>query len=253
MKLVRFMYRGAEAAGILRGEEIALCQGSLFGKLTETGTMLRAAEVRLLPPVRPEKILCVGLNYMDHIVESKAEKPEAPVNFSKGPGTVIGMGDEIRYPVKMSERVDYEGELAVVIGKTAKDVGEAEAAAHILGYTCANDVTARDLQTDTNQWTVAKGFDTFCPLGPCIATDVDPGSLEIRLTLNGEERQHSNTRHLLFTPAYLVSYLSHIFELHPGDVILTGTPEGIGPMEIGDTVKVEIEGIGALTNVVGKR
>ncbi|MCI8464666.1 MAG: fumarylacetoacetate hydrolase family protein [Lachnospiraceae bacterium] len=253
MKLVRFVYQGAEALGTLKGEEISLCEGSLFGELKETGMVIKAAEVHFLPPVKPEKVLCVGLNYMDHVVESKVEKPELPVIFSKGPGTVIGARDEIRYPVKMSKRVDYEGELAVVIGKTARDVEEGEAAAYILGYTCANDVTARDLQTDINQWTVAKGFDTFCPLGPCIATDLDPGNLEIRLTLNGEERQHSNTRHLLFKPTYLVSYLSHIFELHPGDVILTGTPEGIGPMEIGDMVTVEIEGIGALTNVVGKR
>ncbi|MGE0076198.1 MAG: fumarylacetoacetate hydrolase family protein, partial [Sphaerochaetaceae bacterium] len=160
-----------------------------------------------------------------------------------------GPGQQIVYP-PLSKRVDYEAELAIVIGRTASKVSEADANSYILGYTCANDVTARDLQPHEGQWTVAKGFDTFLPLGPVITDEVDPTALKITSRLNGTVCQSSNTRNLIFGCTYLVSYLSHIMTLYPGDVILTGTPSGIGPMQPGDTIEVEIEGIGILRNTV---
>lgn len=178
------------------------------------------------------------------------EAPAEPMLFAKPSTAVIGPGEAIMYPQKLSERVDYEGELAVVIGRMCREVPASRAADVVLGYTCANDVTARDLQARDGQWTRAKGFDTFCPLGPWIETEADPADLAISTTVNGEVRQDSSTSHLLHDVPALVEYVSQVMTLLPGDVILTGTPEGVGPLDIGDEVTVTIDGVGSLTNRV---
>lgn len=215
---------------------------------------------RLLAPVEPINVIAIGLNYRRHAAEGGAQVPSEPLVFVKLTTTVIGPGDEIVLPASAPEEVDYEAELAVVIGKTAHKVSEADALKYVLGYTCANDVSARDCQIRRDkQWARGKGFDTFCPLGPCLVVDPDlnPNALPIRARLNGEIMQDSNTADMIFSVPYLVSYLSHQFTLLPGTVILTGTPEGVGcarkpPVYLrpGDTISVELEGIGTLTNPV---
>lgn len=249
MKYIRFNKDGQVWEGILRGEEICVLEGSFFGSYTETALRYRLDEVKLLPPTDPSKAVCVGLNYRDHANEMKLDLPETPVLFIKPTTCVIAAGEGIVRPA-LSKQVDYEGELVIVIGKKAKNVKKDEAASHILGYSIGNDVTARDLQPKDGQWTVCKGFDTFLPYGPVIETELDPGALSIRTLLNGQEKQSSNTKNLIFNCATLVSYISQVMTLLPGDIILTGTPSGIGPMQAGDSVSVEIEGIGTLTNAV---
>lgn len=205
---------------------------------------------KILPPVMPSKVVCVGLNYRDHAKELGFDLPEEPLIFLKPSTSVIGHLDNILYPVQ-SERVDYEAELAVVISRPCSKVNPEEAASYILGYTCLNDVTARDLQIKDGQWTRAKSFDTFCPIGPYIETEIcDPDNLDIKLFLNGETRQASNTSNLIFPVNELISRISHIMTLNEGDIIATGTPSGIGPMNRGDRVCVEIEGIGVLENML---
>ena len=208
------------------------------------------AEIELLSLVRPSKVVCVGLNYLDHARELDLAVPTEPIIFLKPPSSVIGAGDAIVLPL-CSKQVDYEAELALVMGRTARYVSEADAARHIFGYTCANDVTARDLQRKDGQWTRAKGFDTFCPVGPWIETEPgDLHSMALRTVVNGEVRQEGNTSEMIFPPHLLVSYLSNIMTLLPGDVILTGTPAGIGPIKAGDEVSVEIDRVGFLQNPV---
>jgi 2-keto-4-pentenoate hydratase/2-oxohepta-3-ene-1,7-dioic acid hydratase in catechol pathway len=205
---------------------------------------------KILPPAMPSKVVCIGLNYRDHAKELGFDLPKEPLIFLKPGSAVIGHLDNILYPVQ-SERVDYEAELAVVISCRCSKVSPEETLDYILGYTCLNDVTARDLQIKDGQWTRAKSFDTFCPIGPCIETEIsDPHNLDIRLILNGEIKQSSNTSNLIFSVSELISTISHIMTLNEGDVIATGTPSGIGPMNRGDTVCVEIEGIGALENTL---
>ncbi|MFA4966676.1 MAG: fumarylacetoacetate hydrolase family protein [Candidatus Margulisiibacteriota bacterium] len=198
----------------------------------------------------PSKIICVGLNYLDHAQEMKMAVPTHPIIFLKPPTSVIGDGDNIIYPEHQTKELHYEAELAIVIKDKTRNVSVEEAKKHILGYTCGNDVTARDLQRIDGQWGRAKSFDTFCPLGPDIVSDIDPDNLDIKLFLNNEIKQSSNTNKLIFKPLYLVSFISNIMTLLPGDVILTGTPPGIGPMQKGDVVAVEIEGIGRLANKI---
>jgi 2-keto-4-pentenoate hydratase/2-oxohepta-3-ene-1,7-dioic acid hydratase in catechol pathway len=205
--------------------------------------------VRLLAPCRPTKILAVGLNYRTHAAEAGYDVPSEPLVFSKPPSSVIGPLETIVYPA-LSQQVDYEGELAVVIGRQARSVSPVKAHDFVLGYTCGNDVTARDLQRRDDQWTRAKGFDTFCPLGPCIVTGLDTAHLAIRTHVNGEIRQDASTADMVFNVAELIAYVSQVMTLEPGDVILTGTPSGVGPLQPGDVVDVEIEGIGALRNPV---
>ena len=207
------------------------------------------SSVRLLAPCVPTKIVCVGRNYLDHAREMGNALPDKPLLFFKPPSAVIGAGADIVYPPQ-SSRVDYEGELAIVIARRCKNVSRAEALDVVSGYTILNDVTARDLQSTDDQWARAKGFDTFAPLGPCIAQGLDPGRLRIRTTLNGELRQDSSTEMLIFDVPTLIEYITAAFTLEPGDVIGTGTPSGIGPMQPGDEVRVEIEGIGVLSNRV---
>jgi 2-keto-4-pentenoate hydratase/2-oxohepta-3-ene-1,7-dioic acid hydratase in catechol pathway len=223
------------------------------GGVQFTGATFPLDDVRLLAPVLPSKVVAVGRNYADHAREMGSEPPAEPVLFLKPSTAVVGHGDPIAYPVKLTQRVDYEGELAVIIGRLCREVPAAQAAEVIFGYTCANDVTARDLQARDGQWTRAKGFDTFCPLGPWIETDADPADLELTTMVNGEVRQQARTSQLLYDVPALVEYVSTVMTLLPGDVLLTGTPAGVGPLEDGDEVSVTIENIGSLRNTVVNR
>lgn len=251
MKYVRLMNRDKEIRyGVIEGEKVRLLDGTFLDPNSKPiDTWLPLDGVTLLAPVVPSKVICVGLNYALHIKEMNHTLPEDPVIFMKAPTSVIGPEAEIIYP-KISQRVDYEAELAVIIGGTIKDVTEVEAAKAIFGYTCANDVTARDLQKKDGQWTRGKSFDTFCPIGPWVVTDIDPSQLEIQLLLNGEVKQSSNTKYFITSVPKLVSFISQVMTLYPGDVVLTGTPEGVGPMQSGDEVIVKIQAIGELHNTL---
>jgi len=239
------------------GLTIAELQGHPFGVGTDsvryTGQSYPVADVRLLAPVLPTKVVAIGKNYADHAREMGGEPPDEPVIFLKPSTSVIGPGDPVARPVKLSERVDFEGELAVVIGRLCRDVPPERVSEVIFGYTCANDGTARDLQAKDGQWTRAKGFDTFCPLGPWIETGLDPSDLELTTTVNGEVKQHARTSQLLHDVTAVVCYVTSVMTLLPGDILLTGTPAGIGPLAHGDRVSVAIQGIGALTNPVVDR
>lgn len=202
-----------------------------------------------MPLFKPSKIVAVGLNYYDHAKELGMTVPQQPVIFLKPASTVIASGQAIIYP-QSSHQVDYEGELAVVIKNRTKNITPEQAPDHILGYTCANDVTARDLQKIDGQWTRAKSFDTFCPLGPRLADDLDPKNLKIETRVNGQVKQSSNTSNMIFDVYYLISFISQVMPLLPGDVVITGTPPGVGPLQVGDVVEVEIEGIGILENKI---
>jgi 2-keto-4-pentenoate hydratase/2-oxohepta-3-ene-1,7-dioic acid hydratase in catechol pathway len=249
MKIIRYQEGASTQWGVIEEGMIREMDGDPFGHFHLSSRTIKMEEARLLSPCLPSKIVALGLNYRDHAEEVKMPIPEKPLLFMKPSTSVIGPGEAIVYP-KMSRRLDYEAELAVVIGKKAKSVPEEKAGEYILGYTCLNDVTARDLQPKDGQWTLSKGFDTFAPIGPWIVTDIDPHHLEIAAFLNGERRQYSNTKNLIFGPHRLVSYISSVMTLLPGDVIATGTPSGIGRMSVGDRVDVVIEGIGALTNTI---
>ena len=248
------------AYGVVEGESgqpqiISELHGHPFGidpaGVRLTGQRYPLAEVRLLAPVLPSKVVAVGRNYAGHVREmGDGDLPQEPVLFLKPSTSVTGPGDRIAYPVKLTDRVDYEGELAVIIGRLCRDVPKERAEDVIFGYTCANDVTARDLQLRDGQWTRAKGFDTFCPLGPWMETGTDPSDLGITTTVNGEVRQHARTRELLWDVPSLIEHVSAVMTLLPGDVLLTGTPEGVGPLADGDEVSVTIESIGTLTNKV---
>jgi 2-keto-4-pentenoate hydratase/2-oxohepta-3-ene-1,7-dioic acid hydratase in catechol pathway len=222
---------------------VALLAAHPFGELVPTGEQVPLRG--LLAPILPSKIIAVGKNYAEHAAEMGSEAPPQPLLFFKPSTSVIGPADPIRMP---DTRVDYEGELAIVIGRLCREVPRERAAEVILGYTCANDVTARDWQRTDDQWARAKGCDTFCPLGPWIETEFDPSDVAVRTTVDGQLRQDGRTSQLIFDVPTLIAYISSYFTLLPGDVILTGTPAGIGPLSHGSTVTVEIEGIGALTN-----
>jgi 2-keto-4-pentenoate hydratase/2-oxohepta-3-ene-1,7-dioic acid hydratase in catechol pathway len=243
MKLVRFATENQVLRGRVEGNSVFPVEGEASSREVSLD------HVRLLPPSLPTKIVAIGLNYRDHAEEMKVQLPDEPLLFIKPPSSVIGPDDAIVMPAQ-SARVDYEAELAIVIGKTAKHVSRKDAQQYILGYSCLNDVTARDLQTKDGQWTRSKSFDTFCPVGPWIETDVDPSDLEIELYLNGERKQASRTSNLIFDSFQLVEFVSSVMTLLPGDLIATGTTSGIGPMKAGDTVEVRVEGIGTLKNVV---
>lgn len=254
MKILRYSAEGEARWGVVEGEEVldAVDPFESGGRAAATGHVGKLADTRLLAPVEPSKIVAIGLNYRAHAAEFDKELPDEPMIFLKPSTAVIGPGDDIVYPSHMTRRVDYEGELAVVIGRRAKDVPTGDAARFILGYTCINDVTARDLQKLDVQFTRAKGFDTFAPVGPWIETELDPVDVRITSRLNGEVRQDTSTADMIFNVFELVSFVSHAMTLLPGDVIATGTPSGVGKMKPGDTVEVTVEGIGTLTNrVVG--
>ena len=243
---------GTAEAG-LDASTVAAIDGHPFGPITFTGERWALPDVRLLSPVLPSKVVAIGKNYADHAAEmvtgDDPSAPDQPLVFLKPSTSVIGPRDVIRLPIE-SELVHFEGELAVVISQPAKDVPRERAFDVVLGYTCANDVSARDLQKADGQWTRAKGFDSFCPLGPWIETVLDPGDLRLTTSVNGEIEQDARTSALIHDIPTLIAYASRIMTLLPGDVILTGTPAGVGPIVDGDTVTVEIEGIGALTNAV---
>ena len=250
MKIYRFRHDGRIFYGVLKDKDLLLVEGSIFGGFTTGLRPVPIGEVTILPPVEPSKIVGVGRNYLEHSRELGHAVPAEPLLFLKPPTAVSGPNGQIVYPAA-SLRLDYEGELAVVIGKEAHGLAEdADPAAHILGYTCINDVTARDLQSKDIQFTRSKSFDTFAPLGPCIATGLDPADLAVKTFLNGKLRQSSSTRHLIFSVPFLVRFISRIMTLCPGDIIATGTPAGVGPMEPGDRVDVQIEGIGTLSSTV---
>ncbi|WP_314149160.1 fumarylacetoacetate hydrolase family protein [uncultured Leifsonia sp.] len=251
MKIARFSHGGSIDYGIVDEDALVVLEGDpLFTGFDTTGERVPLAKVgALLAPVIPRsKVVAVGKNYRDHAAEMGGEAPEEPLLFLKPNTAVIGLGDPIVIPPQ-SERVDFEGELAVVIGKIARNVSAADAAQHIFGYTVANDVTARDLQQKDGQWTRAKGFDTFCPLGPVIETELSPGAV-LRTRLNGELKQEAPISDMVHDIPSIIAYASSVFTLLPGDVILTGTPSGIGRMEAGDTVEVEVDGVGSLVNPV---
>jgi len=258
VRLCRFESSGKALYGVIEGGSVFELDADPYsGSFTPSRDLSASkghdlGEVRLLAPVAPTKIVAVGLNYKAHAAEFGKPLPEEPMLFMKPLTAVIGPGDEIVYPAHMSHRVDYEGELAVVIGKRAKEVLSRDASDYILGYTCLNDVTARDLQKKDVQYTRAKGFDTFAPVGPCISTEIDPLDASIKTRLNGELRQDTSTKDMIFNVFELVSFVSHVMTLLPGDVIATGTPSGVGRMRPGDAVEVEIEGIGALRNTVAE-
>ena len=255
MRIARFAVDGDVAFGILPpdgSETVAALRGHPFGDLVASGEVHRLADVRLLAPVLPSKVVCIGKNYADHAREMGGEPPASPVLFLKPSTSVVGPGDPIARP-PVSERVDYEGELAVVIGRLCRDVPPERALDVVLGYTCANDVTARDLQAADGQWTRAKGFDSFCPLGPWIETELDPAASRVTTTLDGAVVQDAPTSLLLHDVPTLIAYVSAVMTLLPGDVILTGTPAGVGPMVAGQSVTVAVDGVGALTNPVVDR
>ena len=242
------------------GLTIAELQGHPFGVGTDsvryTGQSYPVADVRLLAPVLPTKVVAIGKNYADHAREMGGEPPDEPVIFLKPSTSVIGPGDPVARPVKLSERVDFEGELAVVIGRLCRDVPPERVSEVIFGYTCANDVTARDAQKAEKQWARAKGFDSSCPIGPWIETGLDlaaANDLAVTATVNGELRQSGRTSQMIRSIEDLIVHISEAMTLLPGDVILTGTPAGVGPLNVGDEVAVTIEGIGTLTNKVVKR
>jgi 4-hydroxyphenylacetate degradation bifunctional isomerase/decarboxylase decarboxylase subunit len=241
MKIGRFLDKGKAIEGRIEGD----------GIVTPEGNRLRIEDLEYLSPVNPSKIVCVGLNYVDHAKELKMEIPEEPILFMKPPSAVIGHGGIVKYP-KMTRKLDYEAELAIVIGKKCRDVPVEDAFGVIKGYTCFNDVTARDLQEKDGQWTRAKSFDTFAPIGPHIVTKdkIDPHNLNIKMFVNGKLCQDSNTKNFIFDVPHLIAFISEVMTLHPEDVIATGTPPGVGQVRQGDKMEVVIEGIGTLRNHV---
>ncbi|MEU4368669.1 fumarylacetoacetate hydrolase family protein [Micromonospora chersina] len=263
MRIARFAHAKGMSFGVVEGEAeagpqgltIAEIEGHPFGQIQFSGARWALSDVRLLSPILPSKVVCVGRNYAEHAAEHGSEVPKEPLLFLKPSTSVIGPRDAIRLPV-FSKQVEHEAELAVVIGAPgARRADRAAAERAIFGYTCANDVTARDLQRSDGQWTRAKGFDSFCPIGPWITTGLDVSDLEVRCEVgrNPEEmevRQLGRTKDMVFDVPALVSYISHVMTLLPGDVVLTGTPAGVSPLTDGDTVTVRIEGIGELTNPV---
>ncbi len=249
MRLGRVLYQNEAYYALFETEKIKLLKEFPAKGLCFSSLEITPSEARIIAPCVPSKIIALGLNYRDHARELGLPLPEEPLIFMKPPSAVIGPEEHILLPPE-SERVDYEAELAVVIGRKARRIKPEEAYDYILGYTCFNDVTARDLQQKDGQWTRAKSFDTFAPFGPWIETELDPSDLRIRSYLNGELKQDSSTRELVFSVPEIISFVSNIMTLLPGDLIATGTPPGIGPLTAGDVIEVEIEGIGRLKNYV---
>jgi 2-keto-4-pentenoate hydratase/2-oxohepta-3-ene-1,7-dioic acid hydratase in catechol pathway len=251
MRLVRFRHGDRIATGALEpgSDDIRVLRGTFFEDPLPTGEAVALGDVLLLAPVLPSKLVCVGKNYAAHAAEFGMQVPEEPLLFLKPSTAVIGPGDPIRL-LAISRRVDFEGELAVVIGRLARGVRAEDAFKYILGYTCANDVTLRDLQKTDDQWARAKGFDGSAPIGPWIETDLDPNDVIVRTRLNGDIRQQASTSDMVFGVATLLEYITTFMTLLPGDILLTGTPEGVGALSDGDVVEVEVEGVGLLRNEV---
>ncbi|MDH3943404.1 MAG: fumarylacetoacetate hydrolase family protein [Anaerolineae bacterium] len=250
MQIVRYKIKSSQVRnGWLHNGLIGEISGSIWGDFERGEAEIDLEKAKLLAPVEPGKIICVGRNYAAHAEEHDAEVPEVPLIFLKPPSAVIGPGDDILLPPQ-SKQVEHEAELAVVIGKQGKWIPAEKVGEHILGYTIANDVSARDLQRGDGQWTRGKGFDTFCPLGPWIETDFDASDALISCHVNDEMRQMASTRDMVFSIRQLIAFVSSVMTLNPGDILLTGTPSGVGKLEAGDNVHIEIEGIGRLSNPV---
>lgn len=256
MKYLRFINRdGKKMYGILEGNEIHEITDAPYNTYEKTGERYELGSVKLAAPSDPRVIMCAGTNYMDHIREAnekmhvKTNIPKHPLIFSKAPNTVADPEQGIIYPTGV-KRVDYEGELGVVIGKRCKKATKENALDYVIGYTCVNDVSARDLQWDDEQWTRGKGLDTFCPFGPVVTDEIDPFHAPIKTRVNGVTMQDGNTSDMIFDVPALIEYISEWITLEPGDVIATGTPCGVGPVKPGDVMEVEIEGIGVLRNPV---
>jgi 2-keto-4-pentenoate hydratase/2-oxohepta-3-ene-1,7-dioic acid hydratase in catechol pathway len=249
MKIVRFAHDGAEHWGLLDGEKVQALPDGPFGEIAPSPEALPRDAVKLLAPVKPGKLVCVGLNYVLHARESGLPLPDEPMLFMCSPQAIVGPGDAIVLD-SHDKRIEFEAEIAIVIGKRARNVPAAEAASVVLGYTCANDVSNRDLQLKDKQFTRAKSFDTYKPMGPWIETDLDPDVQSIRLRQNDIVRQDSVTSDMIFPTPFIIEFVSSIMTLEPGDVIITGTPSGVGPMKSGDRIEIEISGIGKLENVV---
>jgi 2-keto-4-pentenoate hydratase/2-oxohepta-3-ene-1,7-dioic acid hydratase in catechol pathway len=241
------------AFGVIEGEEVFRLEGDLSNgnlSLERAEPSIRLSDAKLLPPVTPSKIVCVGRNYREHAAELGNPMPSEPLLFLKAPSTIVGDGEAIELP-ELSQRVEHEGELAVVIGRRCRRLApDEDPLSYVLGYTCLNDVTARDLQRKDVQFTRGKSFDTFCPVGPHIETDLDPLDAQVTTRVNGHVRQQGRTSAMAFPVPYLIRYISHVMTLVPGDLIATGTPAGVGPLADGDTVEVEVEGVGLLRNPV---
>ena len=251
MKFLRFLNDNKEEVyGLYKNNEVHELEGDIFGEYSLKNKIYNLDNIKILPPTKPSKIIAVGLNYKAHAEEMKRDLPENPMLFMKPSTAVIAHMENIEYPSHMSKRVDYEGELAVVIGKKTRMASEENSLDNVLGYTCINDVTARDLQAKDIQFTRGKGFDTFAPIGPFIETELDPFDVKIKSYLNGELRQNSSSSDLIFNIPKLVSFISQVMTLLPGDIIATGTPSGVGPVKPGDKVEIELEGIGKLVNQV---
>ena len=249
MKFVRILREGAPIWGVLEGDRVRTLSAPPFEALDYDGGSLPLAECRLLAPCEPTKIVCVGKNYAEHARELGGEPPERPLLFIKALNTLNVPGGEVHAPAFV-QRLDYEGELGVVIKKRAKDVPPEKVREYILGYTCLNDVTARDVQYADGQWTRGKSMDGFCPIGPWVTDEVDSADLAVTTRLNGEVRQSGRTSQLIHPVPELIAFITAAMTLEPGDVVATGTPAGIGPMVPGDVAEVEIEGIGVLRTTV---
>ena len=265
MRIARFTTGDGAAFGVVEGDDaegagaaaatVRRIDGHPFAPFQVVGDPQPLADVRLLSPVLPSKVVAIGRNYAEHAQEMghEVDMSEPAIVFLKPSTSVIGPGEAVQYPVGVSEQVDYEGELAVVIARLCREVPPERVRDVVLGFTCANDVSARDLQRSEKQWGRAKGFDTFCPLGPWVATDIDPSDLSVTTTVNGELKQAGRTSQMLRSVDELVSHISQAMTLLPGDVILTGTPAGVGPLAVGDQVSVTVEQVGTLTNPVVAR
>src|SRR5262245_37372831 len=248
LRLYKIQHQGTPRYAAEREGQWRLVEGDPFGKFKET-TEIDKNGVKLLAPVQPSKIVCVGLNYKDHALEQNKPLPAEPLIFIKPSTSVIGPGEPIQAP-SWAGRIDHEAELGIVIGRTSKNVKANKASEHIAGLIAVNDVTARDLQNRESQYTRCKGFDTFAPIGPCIAVGLEGRDLQVQAFVNGHVRQNSRTRELIFTIPELVEFISGVMTLLPGDIISTGTPSGIGPIRPGDNVTIHVEGVGALSNPV---
>jgi 2-keto-4-pentenoate hydratase/2-oxohepta-3-ene-1,7-dioic acid hydratase in catechol pathway len=250
VKIYRFLHAGKPSLGVAEGDRMLRYSGIDAMSLGDAGSeSISLADAELLAPVTPSKIVAVGRNYAEHAKELGNEAPSEPIIFLKPPSALLDPNGTIVRPPQ-SQRVDFEGELAIVIGETARNIRRDDWRSVVLGFTCANDVTARDLQKRDVQFTRGKSFDTFLPLGPCIETDLDPAALSLRTRVNGETKQNGNTRDMVFDCGTIIEFITSVMTLYPGDVILTGTPAGVGPLSAGDRVEVEIEGIGILANRV---
>jgi 2-keto-4-pentenoate hydratase/2-oxohepta-3-ene-1,7-dioic acid hydratase in catechol pathway len=250
MRIIRFQQVDSNPQyGWITGDKVGTIEGDIFGAFQRDEAKIPLDSVRLLPPTTPRKIICVGRNYAAHAKEHGADIPEVPLIFLKPPTSLIAHKDTIVLPPQ-SRQVEHEAELAVVIGRAGRWVTPDEALDLVFGYTVANDVTARDLQRSDGQWTRAKGFDTFCPVGPWIETEFDPADAVITCHVNGEMRQMASTRDMIFTVKQLIAFVSSVMTLEPGDLLLTGTPAGVSPLNPGDTVEVSIEGLAKLNNPV---